>query len=152
MNLELIEKPSATGALVARGATYAVVFMSLCIAWSVVDVGLFDRFDPKFGRGGSLAALVFIYGAALIGAVAILLLFQHRATMARTVVHAISSAFLVLLFWRIGATHAFFEKVVDGIGAGESLVLLPGLIGVVASGVVTVLVVLLRNALGPRAA
>ena len=92
MNLELIETPSATGATVARGATYAAVFMALCIAWTVIDVVLFDHFDPKFGRGGSVVAQVLIYGAAMIGAVGILLLVHRRATTASTLIHGICSA------------------------------------------------------------
>ena len=143
MNFELMEKPSAAGASAARAVTFAAVFMAVCIALSVVDVTLLDRFDPKFGRGGSLVAQVLIYGAALIGATAVILLFRRRATTVSTAIHAIVSAVLVLVLWRLRVTHLLFASVLDGIGAGGNLVVLPVFIGVIASGIVMLIVVLM---------
>lgn len=148
MNFELIEKSSAAGASVARAATYAAIFMSVCVAWTVVDVILLGRFDPKFGRGGSVAAQVLIYGAAVIGATVVALLFRRRTTTVATAIQAAASALLVLTLWRIRATHSLFESVLDRVGAGGNLILLPVVIGAIASSIVMLIMVLATDTRG----
>jgi len=141
MEIELIEKPSAALAVFSRAALYAGVFVAVCALWIVIDVTVFGRFDPKFGRFGSVAAQLAMSATAMAGALLIFLIFRDRGASATADIgQAAAAALIVLAVWKIDRAYLVVDHFLSLFGSGGNLVVLMLLVGAAASVVARLVV------------